>query len=200
MRAMTSIFTSRHPAAALLGCLILSLGLSACSTGKVSFRGKPDAYAVVPRSALVEPASGGGLPEPQLGAVYDKDADLTQEIARKALLGDSQQLASIPVLQGNFGQYQDSNIRQVLQEEAAGKKTGPRNTVDRLLKPLRFNQTSKTQGTPVDVNEELTLLRSKGVATATQSYSSDGHSLLLLQTGSERPFDPTSLLRGRREN
>lgn len=197
---MTQISASPRRSAALLTCLLMAVGLSACSTGKVSFRGKPDAYAVVPRSALTEPSVGGGLPQPQLGSVYDKDADLTQEIARKALLGDSQQVASIPALQSNFGQYQDSNIRQVLQEEAADKQQGPRSAIDNLLKPIRLNQTTKAQGTPVDVDEELRLLRSKGVATATQSFASEGHSLLLLQTGTERPFDPASLLGQRRQN
>ncbi len=197
---MTQISASPRRSTALLACLLMAVGLSACSTGKVSFRGKPDAYAVVPRSALAEPPAGVGLPEPQTGSYYDKDANLTQEIARRALLGDSQQVASVPALQSNFGQYQDSNIRQVLQEEAVGKQSGPRNAIDNLLKPLRFNKITKVQGTPVDVDEELRLLRSKGVATATQSFASEGHSLLLLQTGTERPFDPASLLGQRREN
>jgi hypothetical protein len=189
---MTSALIRRNSAVFLSLALLASL--SACSTGKVSFRGKPDAYAVVPRSALVTPPAGGGLPQPQAGSVYDKDADLTQEIARKAVLGDSQQVASIPVLQDNFGQYQNSDIRQVLQQEAEAKKSGPRNAIDNLLKPLRFNETSKVPGTPVDVTEEMRLLRSKGVATTTASFASNGHSLLLLQTGGERPFDPASLL------
>ncbi len=177
--------------------LILMTGLSACKTGRVSFRGKPDAYAVVPRTGLAMPPAGGGLPQPQPSNAVNKDAHITQDMARKALLGDTTQVASVPALQSQFGQYQDSNIRQVINAEAEQKSNGPRNAIDNFLQPIRFVQNSTPKGTPVDLQEELRILRAKGVATTTLSYSTDGHSLILLQTGSERPFDPNSLLNSR---
>ncbi len=181
----------------LVTAAILIASLSACNTGRVSFRGKPDAYAVVPRTGLAMPPAGGGLPQPQEGATLEKDANITQDMARQALLGDTTQVASIPALQGQFNQYQDSNIRQVIDAEANKQPSGPRNAVDALLKPIRFMQNNQPKGTPVDLNEELRILRAKGVATTTLSYATDGHSLILLQTGGERPFDPASLLNRR---
>lgn len=182
------------PRFALVLAALLLMGLSACKTGRVSFRGKPDAYAVVPRTGLALPPAGGGLPQPQESNGLEKDANITQDMARKALLGDTTQVASVPALQGQFGQYQDSNIRQVVNAEANAKDSGPRNAIDALLQPIRFVQNNKPQGTPVDLDKELRILRAKGVATTTLSFATEGHSLILLQTGSERPFDPNSLL------
>lgn len=183
--------------ACLLG-LALATGLSACSNGRVSMQGgKPDEYAVVARSGLVVPEPGTGLAQPLPAGTDFKDKTAARDLAKRAVLGDADLSVAPATLDNRFGAYADIDIAKRIDQEASDNQAGrlSENFIQKNLSAIRVGS-SNIDGTPLSLQEEVSILRSKGVSLGGGDFAVTGHSLDLISLGEPKYFDPRDIIRG----